>query len=139
MQDTLHVVILTPFGRYFEGEADFLEVFSEKYSLGILPNHAPLISTVDICRMVIRKGKEEMIYATSGGVINIDKDKVTLILNSIERDDEIDVERAKQAKQRAEDRLKNLIKDDTLDVNRAKLALLRATNRLDICSKPKQK
>ena len=132
MKETFHLIVLTPYGRYFEGDVNFLEVRSEKYSLGILPNHAPLISTVDICKMVIRTNNKEIVHATSGGVINVEKDKVTLILNSVERSDEIDVERARRAKERAENRLNKKALEESIDVNRAKLALLRALNRLNI-------
>ena len=132
MTDKIHLIVLTPYCRYFEGNIDFLEVHSEKYNLGILPNHAPLISTVEVSKMIIRVSKSEMIYAVGGGIINVERDKTTLILNSIERSDEIDVARAQEAKKRAEQRLSS--KDDTVDVNRAKAALLRATNRIQIYS-----
>ena len=135
MQDKIHLLILTPYGHYFEGDVDFLSVKSEKYSLGIYPNHAPLISTVDICKAIIRRGNKEYKYAVGGGVINIEKDKITLLLNSIESVDEIDISRAEASKKRAEDRLNNPAKDDTIDVNRAKASLLRAINRIDIVKK----
>ena len=130
MQETFHLVVLTPYGRYLEGDATFLNVRSEDYDLGIYPGHAPLISTVSICKMVIRFGKDEYAYAVGGGIINIEKEKVTLILDSVERSDEIDINRAEDAKKRAEDRLK--VSSEEIDVQRAKLALLRALNRLDV-------
>lgn len=133
MADKIHLNILTPYGHYFEGDVDFLEVHSEKYNLGILPNHAPLISTLVVGKMIIRASNRELVYAIGGGVINVERDKTTLILNSIERSDEIDVLRAEDAKRRAEERLAN--KDDSIDVNRAKAALLRAINRIQISSK----
>ena len=135
MEKTFHLNILTPYGHYFEGDVEFLEVRSEKYSLGILPGHAPLISTLAIGKMTTRmRGKTE-IYAIGGGVINVEKEKVTLILDSIESRDEIDLERAKEAKKWAEERLNNKEDDDAMDIKRAKLALLKAINRIDIGSK----
>ena len=131
MQETFNLVVLTPYGRYLEGDATFLNVRSEDYDLGIYPGHAPLISTVSICKMIIRFGKEQYIYAVGGGIINIEKEKITLILDSVERSDEIDLARAQEAKKRAEDRLSSNNTDE-VDVKRAKLALLRALNRLDI-------
>ena len=130
MQETFHLVVLTPYARYLEGDATFLNVRSEDYDLGIYPGHAPLISTVSICKMIIRFGKEQYIYAVGGGIINIEKEKITLILNSVERSDEIDIGRAEDAKKRAEDRLK--VSSEEVDVQRAKLALLRALNRLNV-------
>lgn len=134
MQETFHLVVLTPYGRYLEGDATFLNVRSDKYNLGIYPGHAPLISTVSICKMIIRFGNTEYSYAIGGGIINIEKEKITLILDSVERSDEIDINRAEEAKKRAEDRLKSQ-NSDQVDVSRAKLALLRALNRLDIGEK----
>ena len=138
MDNTLfHLLILTPYGRYFEGDVAFLEVRSDKYNLGILPGHAPLVSTLAISKMVLKAMGETYNYAIGGGVINVEKEKVTLILNSIEREDEIDAARAEEAKTRAENRLKEAITNEAIDVNRAKLALMRATNRLEIKSNNK--
>ena len=103
---SFHLLILTPYGHYFEGDVAFLEVHSEEYNLGILPGHAPLVSTLAISKMTIKAMGKVSVYAIGGGVINVEKERVTLILNSVERDDEIDVARAQEAKKRAEDRLK---------------------------------
>ena len=136
MENRFRLVILTPYGIYFDGQVDFLEVHSEDYNLGILPNHAPLISTIDICKGVIRIDKHETIYAIGGGVINVKGNNVvTLIVNSIERSDEINIERAKESLRRAEERLSRAKDDEAIDVSRAKTALLRASNRLKIGSK----
>lgn len=135
MANTFHLVVYTPYGKYFDGNATFLEVHSEKYNLGILPGHASLVSTVDICKMIIRTEQDTFIYACGGGAINITKEKVTLLLDAIERVDEIDLERAKEAKLRAEKRLEEAYKNDTIDVNRAKIALLKALNRINLVSK----
>ena len=135
MANTFHLSILTPYGHYFDGEVEFLEVHSDKYNLGILPGHAPLVSTVAISKMKIRAHEREMLYAVGGGVITVSKEKVTLVLDSIERADEIDLERAKEAKLRAEERLNNATKENAIDINRAKMALLKAINRIEVGSK----
>ena len=133
--ETFPLLILTPYGRYFEGNVEFLEVHSEDYNLGILPHHAPIISTVAVSKVVIRMGGKELKYAVGGGVLHVTKEGTKLILDSIERADEIDIQRAQQAKERAEKRLKESSKDEEVDLNRAKLALLRALNRLSVSSK----
>ena len=133
--DTFRLIILTPYGGYADQQAAFLSVRSEDYNLGILPNHAPLISTVDICKMVVRspRGNEEE-FAIGGGVIKVEDNIVTLLLNSIERKEEINLLRAEESKKRAEERLKQSADDDAIDVSRAKAALLRAANRIRIKS-----
>ena len=131
--NNIQLIVLTPYGKYFEGFVDFLEVRSPEYNLGILPGHTPLISTVAICKMTVKIGDRKEYYAVGGGVIRVEKDnKVTLILDSIESADEIDIARAQEAKKRAEDRLSEAIKNDAIDVSRAKLALLKAINRINI-------
>lgn len=130
MEKTFRVEIYTPTGKYLSSEADFLRVTSSVAVLGILPNHAPLITTLEICKLTIRLNSHETDYAISGGILNIKKDhSVVLLLNAIERSDEIDLKRAIEAQKRAEERLKN---GDTVDVNRAKAALARALNRISI-------
>ena len=134
-EQTFHLSILTPYGHYFDGEVEFLEVHSDKYNLGILPGHAPLISTVAISKMIIKANGREMKYAVGGGVITVNKEKTTLVLNSCEHADEIDIERAKEAKQRAEERLSGQANENAVDVNRAKIALMKAINRIEVGSK----
>ena len=85
--------------------------------------------------MRIKAHGREMLYAVGGGVITITKEKTTLVLDSVERADEIDLERAKEAKQRAEERLSTAEKENAVDVNRAKMALLKAINRIEVGSK----
>ena len=132
---SFHLLILTPYGRYFEGDVAFLEVHSEEYNLGILPGHAPLVSTLAISKMTIKAMGKVSVYAIGGGVINVEKERATLILNSVERDDEIDVARAQEAKKRAEERLSLGATENAVDVNRAKIALLKAINRIETASK----
>ncbi|NLV29098.1 MAG: F0F1 ATP synthase subunit epsilon [Erysipelotrichaceae bacterium] len=132
---TFPLDIFTPFGHYLETNASFLEVQSEDYLLGILPGHAPLVSTLVISKMVIEINSIRFFYANGGGVINIAKDgHVTLLLDSVERSDEINLERALNAKQRAEQRLID-DEDSTIDKKRAKLALIRALNRIHLIGK----
>ena len=79
----------------------------------------------------MQDGKER-VAATAGGYINVQKDKTTIIADSAEWPDEIDVERAKEAKARAERRLKE--QAEGLDIIRAENALKRALNRLEVAN-----
>ena len=132
MDKVFHIEIYTPTGKYLSTDADFLKVKSPLSVLGVLPNHAPLITTLEICKMTIRNGSKEDNYAISGGVMHINKDhNVVLMLDTIESVEEIDLERALEAKRRAEERLNGL---EEIDVTRAKAALNRALNRISIKS-----
>ena len=126
--------IYTPYGQYLSEEVEYLSVSSEKYRLGILADHAELISTVTICEIEIDKDGVRQNYATSGGIIKVKNNQVDLILQTIESADEIDLERAQAAKERAERRLADATLE-TLAQTRARLALARANNRINIKSK----
>ena len=127
----IHLRVITPHGVYFKGDVDYLEVRGEHSVLGILPNHTPLISALIIAPMKIKMGNNTFIYAAGEGVVNVKKEETVLLLNSIERLDEIDIARALDAKKRAESRLNNKDKEVT-DIARAEAALARAMNRINI-------
>ena len=129
MPNLFKVEILTPYGIYYSKEVELLEVRNAKSVVGVLAHHTPLISTVDLGMIRIKRNGRFRVFATSGGLINIKKDgSVTLMLNTIEREDEIDINRAKLSLERAR---KHLEEKDA-DIKRAQAAIERATNRLQI-------
>ena len=98
-------------------------------SFQILPRHAAFISTIVIGPVkFVDKEDQTRRFATSGGTVEVHDNKITMLAESIEATDEIDVERAQEAKLRAEKRLAT--KESGIDVERAKAALYRAINRL---------
>ena len=121
--------IYTPFGKYFDRNVDELIVQSDDYVLGILPNHAPLIAKVKTSKMYIIQNGERKCYAIGEGLINVSKDGVTLLLESIESKNDIDIDRAREAKRRAEERLSLRV---DIDIERAQRALIRAKTRIDV-------
>ena len=126
---TFLLEIYTPYGKYFDHYVEELVIQTEEYVLGILPNHTPLVAKVKTSKMEIIQNGEKKCYAIAEGLLNVKKDGVTLLVESIESKDEIDIERAKQAKKRAEDRLKEPL---NIDIERATKALIRANNRISI-------
>ena len=134
MAKTFTLNIYTPFNHYYSDDVEYLQVCSEQYMLGILPNHSPLVSTVVISELVIQKDGKRESYATSGGVIKVGDNKVELLLQSIESVNEIDLDRANAAKERALKRLAtpNL---ETVKITASRLALARAENRIRIKNK----
>ena len=123
--------IYTPFGHYLSVQVDYLSVSSEDYMLGIMADHAELISTVTICEIIIEIDGTRERYATSGGIIKVKNNHVDLILETIESVDEIDLDRAQRAKERAENRLSQSDIEPMI-VTTSKLALARALNRIRI-------
>ena len=126
---TFLLEIYTPYGKYFDRYVDELVIHTEEYVLGILPNHAPLIAKVKTNKMEIVQNGERKCYANGEGLINVTKEKVVLIVESIESKNEIDIDRARDAKRRAEERLKEPL---NIDVERATRALIRANNRISV-------
>lgn len=134
----IHLKIITPYKTYFEGEVSFIGTSSSKGTLGILPNHYPLISDLLISVLTLHIDDKVEEFAIGGGLLNIEKNSnVTLMVKSIEHFDEIDLDRAYRSKDRAMKRLENLKikKDISIDVKRAELSLKRALNRINLRNK----
>ncbi len=132
----LNLNILTPSKSIFSGEVRSITVPGTVGSFQVLRNHAPLISTLEVglVKLEFLDGSTEY-FATGGGTIEILKNKVTILADSIERSDEIDPDRAKAALNRAKQRLAEKGNDKTIDVTRAQAAAARAQNRLSIYEK----
>ena len=126
---TFLLEIFTPYGKYFDRYVDELVIQTEEYVLGILPNHTPLVAKVKTSKMEIIQNGQKKCYAIVEGLLNVKKDGVVLLVDAIESKEEIDIDRAKQAKQRAEARLEEPL---NIDVERATKALIRANNRIAI-------
>ena len=135
MKNSFLLKIITPFGIYLNEEVEYLSVQAPHSVLGILPNHAELVSTVLVSEMKIRINGTYFYYAISDGVLHVKKNETVLLLNSIERADEIDLERANKAKERAEERLLRKYDGNEVDAIRAESALKRALNRIRVATK----
>ncbi len=130
----LTLEIITPNRIQFKGEVQSVTIPGTEGSFQVLKNHAPLMSTFEIgeVKIVLPDGKETA-YATGGGTVEVLDNHVLVLADSLEEINNIDVERARSAKERAEDRLAH--KTDTTDVLRAQNALQRAINRLRLVEK----
>lgn len=103
---------------------------SEGY-LGVQNNHAPLMAALKVGHLNCRKTEGASdVMALSGGFIEVFENKVTVLAETAELAEEIDVERAERSLQRAEERIANLTSD--IDLTRAQAALQRALNRLKV-------
>jgi len=130
---TFSLEIVTPRGIYLTGQVDSLTIKLTTGYRTILAGHMPLIGSLAYAPMHLVLNGKRQDYAIHGGAINITKEKVSVVCNAIERDSEIDKERALAAKERAEKRLKE--KDSDIDLKRAQLALQRSLIRLEVIGK----
>ncbi|ALS26038.1 F0F1 ATP synthase subunit epsilon [Paenibacillus cisolokensis] len=128
---TFMLEIVTPERKLYEQEVNMVSVKGAEGELGILPHHIPLVTPLRIAPVVIKKDGKQTVVAVNGGFIEVRKDKVVILAESAEFPEDIDVERARAAKERAEARLKAAKKDE-IDFRRAELSLQRAMNRLNV-------
>ncbi|MBO6046207.1 MAG: ATP synthase F1 subunit epsilon [Erysipelotrichaceae bacterium] len=128
-----HLKIVTPSGVYREEEVELLNIVTPLGQTGILANHMPLASPVEISRLEYVQGKDRYEFAIGGGFVYVEAgNKVTVIGNSIESKEEIDLQRAEEAKMRAENRLKTKGVRQDLDIARAEIALKKAIIRINV-------
>ena len=132
MADTFQLEIVTPEKRVVDTAAEEVEIPGKNGYLGVLPGHAPLITELSVGEITYRDNSGEQRLAVAWGFAEILPDKVTILAETAERPSEIDVDRARKAKERAEQRLTS--GDMTVDVERALGALHRAEARLDVAS-----
>jgi len=134
MEKAFQLEIVTPRKTVFRGEVQSVSAPGAMGGFQVLVNHAPLLSSLRIgeVRIVDPKGSETA-FATSGGFVEVRKNVVTLLAETAERSDEIDIHRAKAAQERSRGRIAGKATD--LDVDRARLSLMRALNRLKIAGK----
>lgn len=128
----LHLKITTHSKVVFDADVD--EIYSKGVSgeFGILPNHIPFMCALDIgVTKVVIDGKPDF-FTTMGGVFQLKDNQALILTQSAEAGSDIDVARAKSAKERAEERLEAVT--DEIDIKRAEIALARALARLKASS-----
>jgi F-type H+-transporting ATPase subunit epsilon len=130
---TIKVSIVTPNGPVYESDVEMVSTKAQSGELGILPGHIPMVAplAIGVVRLKEPGNKDQVLVAVSGGFLEVRPDKVTILAQAAEKAEEIDVERALRAKERAEQRMKEQKVED-IDFRRVELALQRAINRLTV-------
>jgi F-type H+-transporting ATPase subunit epsilon len=123
------LTIVTPEKIFYEDEVISLIAPGSEGYLGVLTDHAPLITALAPGKLTVKDQKnQELIFALGGGFLEVLKNKVTVLAQSIEFIKDINIERARRALERAKQRLRS--KEKEIDIPRAMAALRRAENRL---------
>ena len=125
---TMRLEIVTAERLLYSEDVDMLVAPGVDGQLGILPNHAPLLTTLQPGEIRVDKDGDESYMAVSGGFLEVMANKVTILADTAERAEEIDVERAEEAVRRAQERIENRTSD--MDLQRALLSLRRSQARL---------
>jgi F-type H+-transporting ATPase subunit epsilon len=121
--------IVTPQGLVFSEEVDEVTASGSEGEFGVLPGHVPFVTTLKIGILTCKKGTESKFFFVNWGYAEVGAEKVMILADSAERSEEIDIERAKAAMKRAEERLK---KAEEVDFVRAESSLERAVTRVQI-------
>lgn len=129
----LHLKITTHEKVVFDEDVDEIYSKGTEGSFGVLPGHIPFMSALDIgITKVVKDGKVQN-FTTMGGIFQLQGNEALILTNASEKAEEIDTERAKEAKKRAEERLEEA--EATVDVQRAEISLARALARLKATQK----
>jgi F-type H+-transporting ATPase subunit epsilon len=133
MADSFDLQIVTPEKLVVETRAEELQIPGKNGYLGILPNHAPLITELAVGEITYRSGGQTGRVAVAWGFAEVLPNKVTILAETAERAEDIDVARADRARQRAEERLTK--GSSEIDFDRCQVALQRAEARLQVAQK----
>ena len=132
---TINCEIVSQDRLVFKGEADIVVIPGMDGQMGILPKHAPVLTALDYGVITVRlKGVEEH-FTVAGGIAEVLPEKITILADAAENVEEIDIERATRARERAEERLKQILTSDTDRYLRVSSALKRSTLRLQAAQK----
>jgi F-type H+-transporting ATPase subunit epsilon len=126
--------IVSPERVVFSGDATSFSAPGVEGGFQVLVNHAPLLSSLDVGEIKVKRADgTDIRYASNGGCVEVRGNRVVVLVESAERSDEIDLDRASASRGRAEERLR--FTGEGVDVDRARASLQRALNRLRIAAK----
>jgi F-type H+-transporting ATPase subunit epsilon len=134
MAETLKLEMVTPYKRVLTEDVDEITAPGYIGELGILPGHTPLLTTLKVGELSYKQGNKQFYVAVNWGYLEVEQDKVTVLVDTAEKSDEIDLARAKAALGRAEDALKTLSQEDK-NYMVMEAALQRALIRIQVAGK----
>lgn len=126
------IEIVTPERKVYANEANLIIARGGDGDLGIMAGHTPLVTTLKISSLRVKTDQGEDVISVSGGFLEVKPEKVSVLAEAAELPEEIDVDRATRAKERAERRLAD--RTESLDYARAEIALERAINRIRVAT-----
>lgn len=132
----MHLTIITPETTVLQSDGvEHVLLPAENGEVGVLPGHIAMMCNLQVGRIHADLAGRSVRFATSGGFAEVLSDHITVLAETAEQAEQIDVERAGQARDRARQRLRRR-DDETIDFARAQAALSRALNRLRIAEEP---
>jgi F-type H+-transporting ATPase subunit epsilon len=129
----LDLQVVTPDRLIVQEQVDEVEIPGAEGYFGVLPGHTPLLASLAVGELWYRKGQEKFYLSLAFGFAEVLPDRVTILARLAERAEDIDVERAEQARRRAEERLAQSKSD--FDYERARVALTKSIMRLQVSAR----
>ena len=134
MSDELTLEIVTPEKMAFSGTVEDVTIPGTEGEFGVLRGHEALLSSIEIGELNFTKNGKKTYYAVSTGYSEVTSGKVTILIETAEKSDDIDKARAMKAKEKAEASLAQLTKENA-EYEKARLALIRAVTRISVAEK----
>ncbi len=135
----LHLEVITPERRVYEDDVDMVIAPGSEGYLGILPHHAPLLTALGPGEFRVKKGGVEEVLAVFGGFMDVRADRVVVLTEAAEPAEDIDAQRAEEARQRAQQALAAAGTMSAADEARARTALQRALVRLRVSERRRKR
>jgi F-type H+-transporting ATPase subunit epsilon len=132
MESKLKLEVVTPYGLILSEDVDEVSCTGSEGDFGVLPGHVPFFTTLKIGMLVYKKGNATKYVFVNWGYAEVGPDRVMILADSAEKSEDVDVERAKAAMKRAEERLK---KAEEFDFARSTSALERAIARVQVAER----
>jgi F-type H+-transporting ATPase subunit epsilon len=124
--------IVTQERSVFSDQVDYVSLPGTEGMMGILPNHAPLLTALAFGEVMVRSEGDEQFFAIGGGYAEVQPDRVVILADSAEHAGEIDLERAENARAGAEQAMKEGVPKDAARYAQIEAALKRAQIRIDV-------
>jgi len=124
--------IVTQERTVFSEQVDYVSLPGTEGVMGILPNHAPMLTALSFGEVMVRRSGDEQFFAIGGGFAEVQPNHVIILADSAEQADEIDLDRAQQARQKAEQAMKRGVSEDSARYAQIDAALRRAQIRIDV-------
>jgi F-type H+-transporting ATPase subunit epsilon len=129
----INLEIVTPDRPLIKEQVDEVEIPATDGYMGVLPGHTPLLAMLEIGQLWYRKGQEKFHLSIAFGFVEVLPDRVTILAQIAERPEDIDVQRAEAARQRAQERLARPMME--MDFERARIALMKSLIRLQVATR----
>lgn len=138
MAQKLQLEVVTPAGQVLSEKVDEITAPGSLGQFGVLPGHTPMLTTLQVGEFIYRKGREVTYLAVNWGYVEVADDRVLVLVETAERQDHIDLARARTALGRAEARLKELTPMDK-EYHNLQAALRRALVRIQVVSRGRRR